>query len=67
MLSEFSCNNVETKSNPETIHSLASDSVLDKTFSTDWKTLTKDFMTWYNYTYYNIQLSQDFIGLDIDS
>jgi thiol-disulfide isomerase/thioredoxin len=24
-------------------------------------------MTWYNYTYYNVRLSQDFIGLDIDS
>jgi thiol-disulfide isomerase/thioredoxin len=42
-------------------------SVSNKVFTTDWTTLTKDFMTWYNYTYYNIRLSQDFIGLDIDS
>ena len=36
-------------------------------FSTDWYSLTKDYMTWYNYTYYNIHLSQNFIGLDLDS
>lgn len=29
--------------------------------------ILKDFTTWYNYTYDNVQLSQDFIGLDIDS
>ena len=30
-------------------------------------TLLKDFMTWYSYTYYNIHLAQDFIGLNADS
>src|SRR5213075_2723831 len=68
--SQLSCNSVETKRNStkdKTINSGASDSISDQAFSTDWKTLTKDFMTWYNYTYYNVQLSQDFIGLDIDS
>ena len=39
----------------------------DKDQASDWRALTKDFMTWYNYTYYNIHLSQDFIGLDTDS
>jgi peroxiredoxin len=29
--------------------------------------LLKDFMTWYSYTYYNIHLAQDFIGLNADS
>lgn len=29
--------------------------------------LIKDFTAWYNYTYYNVKLSQDFIGLDVDS
>jgi thiol-disulfide isomerase/thioredoxin len=29
--------------------------------------LLKDFMTWYTYTYTNVRLSQDFIGLDTDS
>lgn len=39
----------------------------DKGQTSDWQTLTRDFKTWYNYTYYNIHLSQDFIGLDTDS
>lgn len=38
-----------------------------KEFNTDWNSLTKDYMTWYEYTYDNIRLSQNFIGLDIDS
>ena len=40
---------------------------LDKDQTSDWRTLTDDYMTWYTYTYYNIHLSQDFIGLDVDS
>jgi thiol-disulfide isomerase/thioredoxin len=66
---QFSCNSVDTNSNIQkdiTIIS-SSDSAADQTFTPDWKMLTKNFMTWYNYTYYNIRLSQDFIGLDIDS
>lgn len=39
----------------------------NKDFTTDWSSLTKDYMTWYEYTYYNVRLSQNFIGLDIDS
>jgi peroxiredoxin len=64
-----SCNYVETKKNSpnnENTTSVASDTDLDRTF-TIAPNLTKDFMTWYNYTYYTIRLSQDFIGLDIDS
>lgn len=40
---------------------------LDKDNTSDWRTLPDDYMTWYTYTYYNIRLSQDFIGLDVDS
>ena len=29
--------------------------------------LLKDFDTWYKYTYYNIQLARDFIGLDVNT
>ena len=70
--SQFSCNNFETNNNSkvnkgQTTNPGITDSVSTKVFSTDWKTLTKDFMTWYNYTYYNVRLSQDFIALDIDS
>lgn len=66
----FSCNAVDTKSSSpkDTIlHTAAAVSVLNQAFTTDRKTLTNDFMTWYNYTYNNVRLSQDFIGLDIDS
>lgn len=41
--------------------------LLDKDFSIDPTKILKDFTTWYNYTYYNVRLSQDFIGLNIDS
>ncbi len=40
---------------------------LDKDHTTDWRTLTDDYMTWYTYTYNNVHLSQDFIGLNVDS
>jgi len=38
-----------------------------KSLVPDWKTLTDDYMTWYTYTYTTISLSQEFIGLDVDS
>jgi thiol-disulfide isomerase/thioredoxin len=38
-----------------------------KDYTPDWRTLPGDYMTWYTYTYYNIRLSRDFIGLDADS
>jgi peroxiredoxin len=66
----FSCNNTDTKKdNPKAITFTPKDAeaLLDKTFDTDWESLTKNFDTWYNYTYYNVKLSDDFIGLDTDS
>ena len=70
--SQFSCGNIDTKRNytetkNQTVSKLITDSVSDKIVTTDWKTLTKDLMTWYNYTYYHVRLSQDFVDLDIDS
>ena len=38
----------------------------NKSFDTDFTALVKDFDTWYSYTYYNVILSSDFIGLDED-
>lgn len=32
----------------------------------DASALAKDFTSWYNYTYTNIRLAQDFIGLNVD-
>ncbi|MFT3747761.1 MAG: TlpA disulfide reductase family protein [Agriterribacter sp.] len=39
----------------------------DKNFDVNPVEILKDHQTWYNYTYYNISLSQDFIGLNTDS
>ena len=67
---QISCNSVDKKENStkeKTTNSEAADLVLNQTFNTDWNTLTKDYMTWYKYTYHTVRLSQDFIGLDIDS
>ena len=46
--SQFSCNSVETKRNSikdKAINSGVSDSISDQIFTTNWKTITKDFMT----------------------
>ena len=67
---QISCNSVDKKENSakeKTTNSEVADLVLNQTFNTDWNTLTKDYMTWYKYTYHTVRLSQDFIGLDIDS
>ena len=62
----LSCNNSETRQISET-SSGAKDSASDKVFQIDRAKLTTDYMTWYNYAYYNVRLSHDFIGLDTDS
>lgn len=70
LYSQISCNGVETKhdsSKDKSTSTGITNPDADQVFTTDWKTLTKDFNTWYNYTYYNVQLSQDFTGLGIDS
>jgi peroxiredoxin len=67
---QFSCNNAKHKtnsSNEKTTTAIAPGLVPDQAFTIDSKALTRDFTSWYNYTYYNVRLSQDFIGLDIDS
>ena len=43
------------------------DTLLERNFAVNPEAILKDFMTWYSYTYYNIHLAQDFIGLDADS
>ncbi|RZL09137.1 MAG: TlpA family protein disulfide reductase [Pedobacter sp.] len=44
-----------------------SNNTFKKDHSADWQTLTGDYTTWSTYTYYNIHLSRDFIGLGLDS
>lgn len=66
----LSCNSVHEKeksAKDKVPISQFSNTVSIQTFSTDLDTLTKDFLTWYNYTYNNVLLSEDFIGLDTDS
>lgn len=66
----FACNSVDPKHNSvkeKTSKANVPDAGADQAFTTDWKTLTKDYMTWYTYTYYNVLLSQDFIALDINA
>ncbi len=67
-----SCNSDRTKqvtaaNKNDSATSLINAKPLDTVFQIDRSALTKDFGTWYNYTYYNVPLSADFIGLDIDS
>ena len=68
----LSCNRVESKKvttvkKDESIHSEIKGPLLNKVFTIDRAAITRDYTTWYNYTYYNVRLSQDFIGLDVDS
>jgi thiol-disulfide isomerase/thioredoxin len=39
----------------------------DTDFATDVAALQRSYPDWYRYTYYNIHLAQDFVGLDADS
>ena len=39
----------------------------DISYDTKPEDVLKDYMTWYNYTYFNIRLAQDFIALDTNS
>ncbi len=64
----ISCNsNAEKKIVKEEIKESVGSIDKDQDFKIDTESLTKDYMTWYTYTYYNVRLSADFIGLDLDS
>ena len=62
----LSCNSNETRQILQTSSDI-NDSASDKVFQIDRTKLTTDQTAWYNYSYYNVRLSHDFIGLDIDS
>ena len=59
--STFSCNSDDTSQISE------ANSDDNKIFQIDREKLITDKTAWYNYAYYNVRLSHDFIGLDTDS
>ena len=68
----FSCNSKDAKQTSkstknEVFNSGENDLVSNATFQVEQSTIIKDFDTWYHYTYLNVRLADDFIGLDIDS
>ena len=65
----LSCNNDNNihPSNIQNDSGNSNEAVLNEKFNIIPGSILKDFATWYNYTYYNVQLSQDFIGFDTDS
>ena len=65
----FSCKNVnnDTRLLPSTTNSKNRTENTNEVYKIDANGLLKDFMAWYNYTYYNIRLTQDFIAEDPSS
>lgn len=65
----LSCNNNNNTgtSNIQDGSGNAHEALLNEKFNIIPGDFLKDYTTWHNYTYNNIQLSQDFIGLDTDS
>lgn len=61
-----SCNSINRKKDVIVIETKKDTPSLEKKI-VSWKADTKDFNNWYDYTYNNIILSQDFIPLDVDS
>lgn len=60
----FSCNNVYSfKEGKATINNTTA----NINYTVNPEELLKSFMSWYKYTYTNIKLSDDFVGLDTDS
>lgn len=67
----FSCNNAShpllAKIQTDTSKANYDRALSVEKFSINRTKILKDFDAWYDYTYYNVRLSQDFIGLNIDS
>ncbi|PVD52440.1 TlpA family protein disulfide reductase [Terrimonas sp.] len=64
----LSCSSPNNNKSDKAGHSTGiNEDSLNKSFNINPAVILKDFQTWYNYTYFNAPLSQDFIGLDIDS
>ena len=67
----LSCGNVNNtkpvQAHIDTVKAKNDKIAADEEFTVNIAALLKDSRAWYNYTYYNVKLSQDFIGLDVDS
>lgn len=65
----LSCNDTNNThpSNIQNDSSNGNEALMNEKFNIIPDIILKDYTTWYNYTYDNVQLSQDFIGLDTDS
>jgi thiol-disulfide isomerase/thioredoxin len=63
----FSCKNNSAEKDVPIKNVEITKDLKNQVFDKDWNALTKNWDAWYNYTYYNIKLSEDFIGLDVDS
>ena len=65
----FSCSNANdnTRVLTNTTNAKATGENTNQVYQTDTEDLLKDFMTWYEYTYHNIRLSQEFIAEDQNS
>lgn len=60
----FSCNNVDSSKEGKPA---SSNTTANINYTVNREELLKSFMIWYKYTYNNIKLSDDFVGLDTDS
>jgi len=63
----FSCNSDDSSKLSKEGKSTNANPQSNKKYHVNPEELLKDFTTWYTYTYYNIRLSQDFAGLNVDS
>lgn len=59
VISVSSCHDADKSGQPNAINSQAT-----VNFNTKPTDILKDFSTWYNYTYYQIRLTQDFVGIN---
>jgi thiol-disulfide isomerase/thioredoxin len=60
------CKNATTSSAAEQ-STAGSEQQTSERYNVNPAEITKDWKAWYNYTYYQIRLAQDFIGYDVDS
>ena len=65
----FSCKDANNNAGANNTQpkSASTTGIANESYKIDADGLLKDFMSWYNYTYYNVRLVQDFIAEDVHS